>query len=90
MISADFVINAYARNLHFIKTYTEGFSQADSLIQPPAKANCANWIVGHIAAYRNRLLDVLGQPPVIDPQLGRPLWQWFGSGVGGRVGYRSI
>ncbi len=69
MIPADFVINAYARNLHFIKTYTEGFSQADSLIQPPAKANCANWIVGHIACYRNRLLDVLGQPPVIDPQL---------------------
>ena len=69
MISAEFVINAYARNIHFIKTYTEGFSQADSLLQPPVKANCANWIVGHIACYRNRLLDVLGQPPVIDPQL---------------------
>ncbi len=90
MISADFVINAYARNLHFIKTYTEGFSQADSLIQPPAKANCANWIVGHIACYRNRLLDILGQPLVIDPQLATRYGNGSSPVVGEEAGIGQI
>lgn len=69
MFTADFIINAYARNLHFIKQRTDGFTHADSLIQPPAPGNCANWIVGHIATYRNRILTILEEEPALDPQL---------------------
>jgi hypothetical protein len=71
MFTADFIINAYARNLHFIKQLTAGFSHADSLIQPPAPGNCANWLVGHIAAYRNRILTILEEEPALDPQLAQ-------------------
>ena len=30
--------------------------------------NCANWVVGHIAAYRNRIMTILAQPPVLGEQ----------------------
>ena len=66
MLTADHLINIYARDLSFIKQLTDGFSHADSLIQPPVSGNCANWVVGHIAAYRNRILTILDQPPALD------------------------
>ena len=64
MFTIDTLINAYARNLYFIKTHTTGMTHADSLAQPPLKGNCANWIVGHITLYRNTVLKDLGQPSV--------------------------
>ncbi len=69
MLTAEHVINAYARNLHFVKTLTAGYSQRDSLVQPPVAGNCVNWIVGHIATYRNRILDILGEAPTLEPQI---------------------
>jgi uncharacterized damage-inducible protein DinB len=33
----------------------------ESLIASPAGGNCLNWVVGHIVASRNNLLEVLGQ-----------------------------
>ena len=59
----------YARNLAQIKGFTEGLSHAESLIQPPAGWNCMNWIVGHIACYRNRILGILDQPLTLDPAI---------------------
>jgi hypothetical protein len=66
MFGPTVVINAYARNLALIQELTAGFSHADSLVQPPAPGNCANWIIGHIAAYRNRVLTILEQPLTLD------------------------
>jgi uncharacterized damage-inducible protein DinB len=66
MITADNLIAMYARNLTFIKDLTAGLSHADSLAQPPVPGNCINWVVGHILAYRNRILKILDQPPVFD------------------------
>jgi hypothetical protein len=71
MFTADMVVNAFTRNLFFIKHYTQGFSHADALLQPHARGNCANWILGHIAAYRNVVLEHLGLPPTFDPQAAR-------------------
>lgn len=66
MFTVEMLINAYARNLHFIKTHTKGFTQADALRQPQPSGNCANWIVGHIAAYRSKVLEHLALDPVFD------------------------
>lgn len=66
MLTADNLIAMYARNLTFIKDLTAGLTHADSLTQPPAPGNCINWVVGHILAYRNHILKILGQPPVFD------------------------
>ncbi len=69
MFTIDTLINAYARNLFFVKTHTAGMSHADSLAQPPLKGNCVNWIVGHIALYRNTVLKDLGQPAVFPDEI---------------------
>lgn len=65
-LTTDNLIAMYARNLAFINDLTAGLTHADSLAQPPAPGNCINWVVGHILAYRNRILNILGQPPVFD------------------------
>ena len=66
MITAENLIAMYARNVLFIKQLTEGLTHVDSLAQPPVPGNCMNWVMGHIVAYRNRLSDMLGQPPALD------------------------
>jgi uncharacterized damage-inducible protein DinB len=67
MITIDHLNAMYARNLYFIKEYTKGLSHADSLVQPPAPGNCINWVIGHMLVYRNRILQIAGQPAVFDP-----------------------
>ena len=69
MITAENLITTYARNLMFIKQLTEGITHADSLVQPPAPGNCINWVIGHITAYRNRIMTILNQPLVFDEAL---------------------
>jgi len=54
-----------ARNL-------EGMSAEDSLVQPPGRGNCANWILGHLVNIHNQLAEVLGVAPVWEaPELER-------------------
>ncbi len=60
MISIQNLAAAYRRNLEIIKMQTEGLSQEDSLIQLPFRANCLNWVVGHILANRCNILNLLG------------------------------
>jgi uncharacterized damage-inducible protein DinB len=50
---------ASKRNYRVIKMQTEGLSDEDSLIQPPFRGNCLNWVLGHIIYHRGRLLKVL-------------------------------
>ncbi len=66
MFTVEMAINAYARNLFFIKNHTKGFTHADALLTPQANGNCANWLLGHIAAYRNKVLDHLELAPIFD------------------------
>ena len=64
MITPTYLAEAYARNVQIIKQQTEGLSQADSLVQLPFRANCMNWIVGHIVTNRHNVLKLLsGQFP---------------------------
>jgi hypothetical protein len=53
-------IKVLERNLRIIKLQTGGLSDADSLIQPPFRGNCMNWIIGHILYFRSRILQTLG------------------------------
>ncbi|MEN8376004.1 MAG: DinB family protein [Gemmatimonadota bacterium] len=45
---------------------TEGLSQEDSLRQPEPGGNCANWILGHLTVVQNRVLDLLGEAPILE------------------------
>lgn len=56
------------RNLVFLREKTAGLSHAESLLQPPYPGlNCLNWQVGHIAAFRDRLLALLDAETTLDP-----------------------
>lgn len=58
------------RNLVFLRDKTAGLSHAESLLQPPFPGlNCLNWQVGHIAAFRDRLLALLEAETTLDPAI---------------------
>ena len=42
----------------------EGITHEESLVFPRPAGNCLNWVLGHILASRNRLLPLIGVPPV--------------------------
>jgi hypothetical protein len=63
---AETLIQSYAVNLHVIKLQTDGLSHEDSLLQPPVRGNCLNWVLGHIIAGRNTALELLGTSPIWD------------------------
>lgn len=44
-----------------IHMQTEGLTNADSLIQPPFRGNCLNWVLGHILVGRSQVLGHLGE-----------------------------
>jgi len=55
----DLFVETYA----LLKRHTAGLTHADSLRQLPFKANCVNWVAGHIVATRaNILVGLLDMP----------------------------
>ncbi len=59
MITPTNLAEAYGRNVEIIKLQSEGLSQADSLVQLPFRANCLNWVVGHIVTNRHSVIRLL-------------------------------
>jgi hypothetical protein len=59
MITATSLAAAYTRNVNIVKQQADGLSQADSLIQLPFRANCLNWVVGHLVTNRVTVLKLL-------------------------------
>jgi len=65
MLTTEDLIGAFGRNVHTIELQCKGLTHADALLQPPFRGNCMNWVLGHIADNRNRILVLLGQPPLM-------------------------
>jgi uncharacterized damage-inducible protein DinB len=42
-----------------------GLSHADSLIQTPYNINCLNWVLGHLAVNRDRVLSTIGEESLL-------------------------
>ena len=63
MIHPELLINLFEINLHVVRRQTEGLSHEDSLIQPPFRGNCLNWVLGHIVATRNQIMTLLESQP---------------------------
>jgi len=47
-------------NAHVVGQQLDGLSDSDLLLQPQARGNCANWILGHLVVGRNNLITMLG------------------------------
>lgn len=67
MLTPQELVEAFARNTMVVKMQSQGLSQADSLLQLPFRGNCLNWVVGHIVDSRDEVLDLLGEPRVLEP-----------------------
>lgn len=68
MITAKELAGAFERDLGIIMAQTKGLSHADSILQPPMRGNCMNWVLGHIVDNRDTVLEQLGQPPLMGEQ----------------------
>jgi len=65
MINSKDLTNAFARNVGIIKMQTEGLTDEDCM-RPLPHGNCLNWVLGHIAATRDSIIETLGEPPLMD------------------------
>ena len=61
---------AFARNLWIIEAQTAGLTHQDSLVQVPGM-NCLNWVLGHLADYRDQVLTMLGEAPALGEEGAR-------------------
>lgn len=50
----------------------DGLSEAEALRHPEPAGNCANWLVGHLLAYRDRTHQLLGLSPAWPDYFGDP------------------
>ncbi len=64
MISADMIAYYFNLNHRVLHMQIDGLSHEDSLLVPPFRSNCLNWVLGHIIASRSTALTLLGEEPV--------------------------
>lgn len=67
MLTPQQLADAFKRNVQIVKMQAADLSHAESLLQPPFRGNCMNWVVGHIVSSRNTVLRLLDQGPALDP-----------------------
>src|SRR3954470_8143204 len=65
VFTAQQLAEAFARNVRVIKMQVNGLTHADSLLQPPVRGNCLNWVLGHIAIHRDLILEALGEEKIL-------------------------
>jgi len=68
MITANDLAKAFAFNVRGAKELCKGLTHADSILQPPARGNCLNWVLGHILDTRDGVLKLLGQPGILSEE----------------------
>lgn len=69
MITPEALADRFALNLRIMQRQTAGLSHADSLLQPPFRGNCMNWVLGHLYVNRMTLLKMLGVSTEVDEAL---------------------
>ncbi len=61
MITPKQLADGFALNTRLIQLQTKDLGHAESLTQAPYNINTMNWVVGHIAVNRDRVLALLGE-----------------------------
>src|ERR1700690_3678454 len=71
MVNQKDLAKAFARNANIIKSQAKDLTHEDSLIQPPFQGNCLNWVLGHLVANHDDILEMLGEPRLLEGRLDR-------------------
>ena len=72
MITPDVVIRYFKLNQQVLRMQAKGLTHEDSLLTPPFRANCLNWVLGHVIVYRGQVLVLLGDEPLWDVEQAAP------------------
>jgi uncharacterized damage-inducible protein DinB len=72
MITPDIITRYFKLNHQVLCMQAKGLAHQDSLLTPPFRANCLNWVLGHIVTYRDQALTWLGGEPVWDEERSAP------------------
>jgi hypothetical protein len=62
MIDASGLNMILQRNFGVIQRQIKDITHEQSLIQPPFRGNCMNWVLGHLVMSRQRILIMTNQP----------------------------
>ncbi len=68
MYDPKVLANVYKRNLWVLERQLDGLSHADSLLQPEARGNCMNYVLGHILVSRDAVFRLLGLSQMLSPE----------------------
>ncbi len=60
--SARILIHLFENNHSIIHMQLKGITQEESLLQPPFRGNCLNWVVGHILGIYGEVFEVMEMP----------------------------
>ncbi len=66
MPNPDKLIETLKRNQWVVQAQTDGLSHEDSLLQLPFRGNCLNWVLGHMAHNRDKLLRLTGKESLLE------------------------
>jgi hypothetical protein len=75
MTHATNMAEVVKRNGWVIRAQTEGLTHEQSTQQPPFRGDCMNWVLGHIAENRDKVLLALEQEEVMGEEVAT-LYQW--------------
>ena len=64
MIDASGLNMILQRNFGVIQRQIKDITHEQSLMQPPFRGNCMNWVLGHLVMSRQRILIMTNQPTV--------------------------
>jgi uncharacterized damage-inducible protein DinB len=63
--AAKTLIDLLQFNHEIIHLQLKDITHAESLLQPPFRGNCMNWVIGHILDVRQGWLNLLGLPGIL-------------------------
>ena len=69
MITPASLAEALRRNVTIIKLQSRGLSTDQSLQQLPFRANCLNWVLGHLVTNRLAMIKILSGSPAPEAEL---------------------
>ena len=68
MIDAQVLKGILERNYGVIQRQINGITHEQSIIQPPFRGNCMNWVMGHLVVSRERILIMTNSPTLWTPE----------------------
>ncbi len=62
------LITTANRNYRTLLRQIDTLTHEESLLQPPFRGNCLNWVMGHIVQSRDRMLRLVGEATLWTPE----------------------